>query len=192
VEHGCAFVCASRELHVKGSAFDLAAHRDCVALVDLFAGVIADELHLLRVIVDRFIYDHDIALGFAVLKIGRSVHADIDHALCDLFVQLLRNFFRAEIIPATLNGGIIVNDARLGIVLGLRRLADHTDGSKNAERERRGKANNSKDDEGSGLCVPFFKFVHSFSFLNWDAELLCGWSRARYGVCSIMWSCLLS
>ena len=46
VEHGCAFVCASRKLHIKGGTFDLAAHGDCFALVDLFAGVVADELDL--------------------------------------------------------------------------------------------------------------------------------------------------
>ena len=161
VEHGCAFVCASWKLHIKGSTFDLAAHRDCVALVDLFAGVIADELHLLRVIVDRFVDDHDIALRCAVFKVRRGVHRNIDHAFRDLFVQLLRYFFRRKVVPAALNGSVVINDARLGTVLGLGRLADQTDGSKNADRNRSGKADNGEDDEGSGLCVPLFKFVHS-------------------------------
>ena len=30
-----------------------------------------------------------------------------------------------------------------------------------AERERSGKSDNGEDNEGSGLCVPLFKFVHS-------------------------------
>ena len=39
MEHGCAFICASRKRHIKGSTFDLAAHGDRFALVDLFAGI---------------------------------------------------------------------------------------------------------------------------------------------------------
>ena len=77
-------------------------------------------------------------------------------------IQLLRNFFRAEIVPAAFNCGIIVNNARLGIVLGCSRLADQTDGSKNADCECSGETDNGEDDECSGLRVPFFKFVHNF------------------------------
>ena len=56
---------------------------------------------------------------------------------------------------------MIVNDARLGIVLGCSRLADHADGGENADCNCSRKADNGEDDEGPGLCVPFFKFVHS-------------------------------
>ena len=161
MEHGCAFICASRKRHIKGSTFDLAAHGDRFALVDLFAGIVADELHLLWVVIDRFVYDHDVAFGCTVFKIRCGVHADVDHALGYFLIQLLRNFFRAEIVPAALDGSIVINDARLGIVLGCSRLADHADGGENADCNCSRKADNGEDDEGPGLCVPFFKFVHS-------------------------------
>ena len=79
-----------------------------------------------------------------------------------VFSEAFRNFFGPEIIPAAFNCRIIVNNARLGIVLGCRRLAEHPNGSENAERERSGKSDNGEDNEGSGLRVPFFKFVHNF------------------------------
>ena len=93
MEHSRAFVCASRKLHIEGSTFDFAAHGDCFALEDLFAGIVADELDLLGIVVDRFVDDHDIALSLAVLEVRRGVHADVDHALGYFLIQLLRNFF---------------------------------------------------------------------------------------------------
>ena len=95
---------ASRKLHVKGSTFDLAAHRDRFGLINDLLCVVADELDLLGVIVDSFVHDHDIALRRAVFKVRRGVHGNVDHALGYFLIQLLRNFFRAEIIPAALDG----------------------------------------------------------------------------------------
>ena len=60
--------------------------------------------------IDVLVYDHDIAFSCAIFKVRRGVHADVDHAFRDLFVQLLRNFFRTEIIPAAFNCGRISND----------------------------------------------------------------------------------
>ena len=50
----------------------------------------------------------------------------------------------------------------LGSFLDAAGFANHPNGSENAERERGGKADNCEDDECSGLCVLFFKFVHDF------------------------------
>ena len=115
----------------------------------MLPGIVADELHLLWVVIDRFVYDHDVAFGCTVFKIRCGVHADVNHAFRDLFVQFFRNFFGRKVIPAALNGCIVINDARLGIVLGLRRLADHTDGSKNADCECSVEADNGEDYKGS-------------------------------------------
>ena len=93
VEHGCTFVCARRKFHIQLGAFNLRANWNCVALVDLFAGIVADKLHLLGVVVDLFIYDHNIALGRTIFKVRRGVHADVDHALGHFFIQLFCNLF---------------------------------------------------------------------------------------------------
>ena len=95
--------------------------------------VIADELDLLGVIVDALIYDHDVALSLAVFKVRRGVHADIDHAFSHFLIQLLRNFFRTEIIPAAFDGRRIIYDAGLsaGVFLG-QWLAGQTGDKKDA------------------------------------------------------------
>ena len=167
MEHSRAFVCASRKLHIEGSAFDFAAHGDCFALVDLLAGIVADELDLLGVIVYSFIHDHDIALRRAVLKIGRSVHADVDHALRDLFVQLLSNFFRAEIVPAALDGAGIVDDTGLttSVFFG-QRLADQTGDKKNARANGTDEKCDSKHNADIEPCLFWMiliYFVHGNS-----------------------------
>ena len=63
------FVCTGGQGNVQLRALDLRANWNCFALVDLFAGVVADDLDFLRVVVDRFVYDYDIALGRAILKV---------------------------------------------------------------------------------------------------------------------------
>ena len=113
MEHSRAFVCASRKLHIKGSAFDLAANGDCFGLINDLLRVIADKLHLLGLKIDVLVYDHDIAFSCAIFKVRRGVHADVDHAFRDLFVQFFRNFFGRKVIPAALDGAGIVDDTGL-------------------------------------------------------------------------------
>ena len=111
MEHRCAFVCASRKLHGESSTFNFTAHRDCFGLINDLLRVIADELDLLRVKIDVLVHDHDIALSFAIFKVRRGVHRNIDHAFRNLFVQFFRNFFRAEIVPAALDSAGVVDNS---------------------------------------------------------------------------------
>ena len=71
---------------------DLAADRNGLGLVDLFARVIAIELHLLWIEIVQLIDQHDIAFTLAVLKIRRGVAADVNHARLHLVVEALLDF----------------------------------------------------------------------------------------------------
>ena len=120
----------------------------------MFAGIVADELHLLWVVIDRFVYDHDVAFGCTVFKIRCGVHADVDHALGHFLIQLLRNFFRTEIIPAAFDGRRIIYDAGLsaGVFLG-QWLAGQTGDKKDARADGTGEKCDGKHNTNAALCL---------------------------------------
>ena len=127
------------------------------------ARTIWDKLHLLGVVVDRFVDDHDIALGLAVLEARRGVHADVDHTLGHFLIQLLRNFFRAEIIPAALDGAGIVDDT--GFAACKRRicgLMQQLDREENTRTDQQDEENNRVD--GDVLRARFTRDVNVFFF----------------------------
>ena len=122
-------ICMIASLAISASA----ANRNRFALVDMFAGIVADELDLLGIVVDRLVYDHDIALSLAVLEVRRGVHADVDHALGYFLIQLLRDFFGRKVVPTALDSAGIVDDTCFGAGFFLgQRFADQTGDKKDA------------------------------------------------------------
>ena len=107
---------------LRDSLSTLAAHRDGLGFVDGLLGVVAVDLHLLGIAVDRLVDDHQVALGVAVLEDRGGVHADADHALGDSFVEGFLYLLLGHLLPAALNGVIVIDDAA-GLGLGRHILA---------------------------------------------------------------------
>ena len=68
------FVCTSGKNNVQLRAFNFAANGNRAGFVNLFARVIADDLDLLRIIIDGLVYEHQVSLRSAPSsKIGCGV-----------------------------------------------------------------------------------------------------------------------
>ena len=122
MEEGGTCIGAGLQVDIQGSLFDLAAHRDGLGFVYGLLGVVAVDLHLLGIAVDVLVDNHEVALGVAALEDRGGVHADADHAIGDSFVEGFFDFFLGHLLPAALDGVLVIDDAA-GLGLGRHILA---------------------------------------------------------------------
>ena len=73
------FVSTGVEVGTELGFFNFAADRNCTGLVDRFSGVVARDLHNLRIAVDALVDDHQIALRSAIREHRRGVHGNVNH-----------------------------------------------------------------------------------------------------------------
>ena len=149
---------------------NFAANGNRAGFVDLFAGVIADDLDFLRIIVDGLVHDHEVSLRSAVLEIGGSVHGNVDHALCDLFIEFFCNFLRRKVVPTALDGAGIIDNAGLttSVYFG-QRLTDQTGNEKDARANGTDKKCDGKRNADVELCLFWMILIY---FVHFEAAPL--------------------
>ena len=122
MEHGSALIGACGKIDRQFCIFDLAAHGDTAGFVDEFTGIIAGDLNHLGIIVDAFVYDHQIAFGCAVLEYGRGVHRNVYHSFLHLFIQAGDDGIGVRFIPAADNSAGVVDEAAGNGIIHIRRV----------------------------------------------------------------------